>query len=240
MSVLRGLRRVALCAVPLILCLLVASQSVPPGMGSIVPMQGGNDPHQEEGRIDLTSRSELVVVPVVVRDGSGAPVKGLKKSDFTVLENGKEQPISTFEEINTNAAPIKRQAMPADQFSNIYVGSSEPRRVTIMVLDSINTPILDQTTARAQLIKYLSKSLNSEDLVALMVMDRKGVHTIHDFSSDPAVLIAAVKRASSSAAAMTAADTAAANAITMIHFRPGLFRSTGTQVYRLVNRWHPT
>src|SRR6266849_634937 len=209
MSVLRGLRRVALCAVPLSLCLLVASQSVPPGMGSIVPMQGGNDPHQEEGKIDLTSRSELVVVPVVVRDGSGAPVKGLKKTDFTVLENGKEQPISTFEEINTNAAPIKRQAMPADQFSNIYVGSPEPRRVTIMVLDSINTPILDQTTARAQLIKYLSKSLNSEDLVALMVMDRKGVHMIHDFSSDPAVLIAAVKRASSSAAAMSAADTAA-------------------------------
>lgn len=209
MSVLRGFKRAALWATPLFVCLMGASQSVPPGMGSIVPAQGGDDPRREEGRIDLTSRSELVIVPVIVKDGSGAPIKGLNKSDFTVQENGKEQKIATFEEIKTNAAPMKRQAMPANQFTNVYTGSSEPRRVTIMVLDAINTPILDQTNARAQLIKYLSKNLKAEDLVALMVMDRRGVHMIHDFSSDPAVLIAAVKRASSSAGALTAADTAA-------------------------------
>jgi VWFA-related protein len=178
-------------------------------MGSIIPQQGGNEPRREEGRIDLTSRSEMVVVPVVVRDGSGAPVKGLTKDDFTVLENGKEQKISSFEEIKTNAAPIKRQAMPENQFSNIYTGSPEPRRVTIMVLDEINTPILDQTYARAQLVKFISKSLNAEDLIALMVMNRSGVHLIHDFSSNPEVLIAAVKKVSGSAAAMTAADSAA-------------------------------
>jgi VWFA-related protein len=178
-------------------------------MGSIVPQQGGNEPRQEEGRIDLTSRSEMVIVPVVVRDGSGAPVKGLSKSDFTLLENGKEQKVASFEEIKTNAAPIKRQAMPENQFSNIYVGVPEPRRVTIMVLDQINTPILDQTNARAQLVKYISRSLKPEDLLALMVMNRSGVHMIHDFSSNPEVLIAAVKKASSSAGALTAADTAA-------------------------------
>lgn len=209
MSVSRGFRRSALWATPLLFCLAGASQSVPPGMGSIIPQQGGNEPRHEEGKIDLTSRSELVVVPVVVRDGSGGPVKGLTKDDFTVLENGKEQKISTFEEIKTNAAPMKRQAMPENQFSNIYVGSPEPRRVTIMVLDQINTPILDQTNARAELVKYISRSLKAEDMLALMVMNRSGIHMIHDFSSSPEVLIAAIKRASSSAAALTAADTAA-------------------------------
>jgi VWFA-related protein len=178
-------------------------------MGSIIPQQGGGQPRQEEGRIDLTSRSEMVVVPVVVRDGSGAPVKGLTKDDFTLLENGKEQKIAEVEEIKTNAAPLKRQAMPENQFSNIYVGSPEPRRVTIMVLDEINTPILDQTNARAQLVKYLSKSLSADDLIALMVMNRSGVHMIHDFSSNPEVLIAAVKKVSSSAGALTSADSAA-------------------------------
>ena len=37
----------------------------------------------------LVSRSELVLVPTLVRDKSGAPVAGLSKGDFTLLENGR-------------------------------------------------------------------------------------------------------------------------------------------------------
>jgi Ca-activated chloride channel family protein len=38
----------------------------------------------------------LVELPVSVSDASGAPVAGLTQSDFTVLENGKPQKITTF------------------------------------------------------------------------------------------------------------------------------------------------
>src|SRR6202011_362680 len=50
----------------------------------------------------------LVLVDVVVRDRSGAVVKGLKTDDFELLEDGVRQQILTFayEEIASNAAPI--------------------------------------------------------------------------------------------------------------------------------------
>src|SRR5579859_695731 len=210
MFVSRGLSLAAVGAALLFLCAFGVAQSVPAGMGSIVPNAGGENSNSHEApKIDLTSRTELVQVPVVVRDGSGAPIKGLKKEDFTVLENGKQQSISTFEEINTSSAPIKRPALNATQFSNVYIGSPEPRRVTIMVLDSINTPYLDQTTARKELIKYISRNLKNSDLIALMAMDRKGVHMIHDFSSSPEMLIAALRRVTGALPNMNASDSAA-------------------------------
>jgi VWFA-related protein len=44
----------------------------------------------------LRARVEEVVVPVNVRDANGSLVTGLKKDDFTVLEDGKPQTISSF------------------------------------------------------------------------------------------------------------------------------------------------
>ena len=41
--------------------------------------------------------SELVLVSVTVRDKKGALVRGLKQSDFTVLEDGKTQHIQSFD-----------------------------------------------------------------------------------------------------------------------------------------------
>jgi VWFA-related protein len=51
--------------------------------------------------------TDLVRVDVVVRDKSGAVVRGLKAEDFSVQEDGKSQQISSFdfEEISTAALP---------------------------------------------------------------------------------------------------------------------------------------
>src|SRR6202521_1435416 len=54
----------------------------------------------------------LVLVDVVVRDRSGAVVKGLKADDFELLEDGVRQQILTFayEEIASNAPPMENAA----------------------------------------------------------------------------------------------------------------------------------
>jgi len=46
----------------------------------------------------LTAQSNLVIVRVVVRDSHGVPVTGLKKEDFRLLDRGKEQEVSQFDE----------------------------------------------------------------------------------------------------------------------------------------------
>ena len=66
---------------------------------------------QEQGTKDqpfsLITNVNIVSVDVVVRDSSGNIVRGLKKEDFTVLEDGKPQKIEnfSFQEIATDAAP---------------------------------------------------------------------------------------------------------------------------------------
>src|SRR2546430_7690290 len=50
---------------------------------------------QTESRIQVTS--ELVLVNVVAHDKKGNLVRDLKKTDFTLFEDGKKQEISTFD-----------------------------------------------------------------------------------------------------------------------------------------------
>ena len=140
------------------------------------------------------ARAELVTVPVVVTDRSGAHVQNLKKEDFVVLEDGKEQKVATFEEIQKPAGPVRRNSPQPDQFSNVVPGESSPTRLTIIVLDMINTPFSDQAYAKRELLKYLADSIDSSQPTSLMVITRSGLKVIHDFTTDPQVLTAALKK----------------------------------------------
>ena len=52
-------------------------------------------------------KSEIVLTNVVVRDKkTGEVVKGLKASDFTILENGKPQTIASFDYQNVDEAAV--------------------------------------------------------------------------------------------------------------------------------------
>jgi len=73
------------------------------------------------------------------------------------------------------------------------MGQPSPKRVTIIVLDLLNTGFLDQATARNALLKYLS-DLDTNEPMALFVLTRSGLKVIHDFTSDPKVLIAAIRK----------------------------------------------
>jgi VWFA-related protein len=157
---------------------------------------------KDEGKVTFSVRSELVVVPVVVTDGKNH-LRGLKKEDFSVFENGKEQTISSFEEVTTDSSPVQRLQSEQDQFKNVFTGSPGARRVTLIVLDEVNTPFMDQAYARGQLVKYLSQHLQASDLVSLITMNWKGMRVIHDFSSDPAILIAALNKVSGSLPQLT-------------------------------------
>jgi VWFA-related protein len=54
---------------------------------------GGPD---SRGQFTLPVQVNLVVVPVTVKDGDGRLVEGLLKRDFSILENGAQQPIKLF------------------------------------------------------------------------------------------------------------------------------------------------
>src|ERR1700722_19585719 len=67
--------------------------------------------HRDEPVPTLRTTARLVVVDVVVTDGKGRAVKGLKQSDFTLTEDGAPQTLASFQE---HQALTPEQAAKAD------------------------------------------------------------------------------------------------------------------------------
>src|ERR1700730_5089043 len=148
---------------------------------------------ENNSEVKFTARTELVLIPTLVTDKSGNHISGLKKEDFRVLENGAEQKIATFEEITSDAQRLSRPRNP-NEFSNSLASGPSARRMTLIVLDLINTPFVDQAYARKDVLKYLTQSVDQREPTALYTLTRSGIHVIHDFAADPRVLVAALHK----------------------------------------------
>lgn len=148
-----------------------------------------------EGRLVFKSQTVLIQVPAVVTDKAGNHVHGLTKDDFKVLEDGKQQKITTFEEVTAAVRPTPTPALP-NTFSNLTFNNQQALSITVIALDTINTPFLDQEYGRRQLIKYLADNLDSGHVLGLVVMGSKGIKVLGGINSDPTTLIAALKQAS--------------------------------------------
>jgi VWFA-related protein len=140
------------------------------------------------------TRAELVTVPVVVTYKNGLHVLGLKKEDFTLLEDGKPQEIANLEEVEKTSGPAKAPAAQPGQFSNLQVGDNRPKQLTLIVLDKLNTPIEYQSFAKQQMLKYLNDSVNTHQLTSLFVVTVDGMRVVYDFTDDPQLLAAALAK----------------------------------------------
>src|SRR5437868_284169 len=88
----------------------------------------------------FTSGTDFVEVPVLVQK-SGKHISGLKKEDFVLRQDGREQPIAFFEEVHratgdqSNGKPEQTVTASTEQL---------PPQMTIIALDMVNTPNLDR------------------------------------------------------------------------------------------------
>ena len=134
----------------------------------------------------------LVMVPTVVTDKSGKRISNLKEEDFEVLRDGKIQKIGLFRHVQTKAEVMKSTGASVDAATNAV--ESGTQRLTIFVIDLLNSSFSEQKTAREQLLQFLSKSLDVKEPISLLALDQAGVKVIHDFTTDPAVLADALKK----------------------------------------------
>jgi VWFA-related protein len=146
----------------------------------------------------LSSTTELVLVPAQVKGHDGKPLLGLKQEDFVVRSDGKPQPIRVFEQMTQTPATAANQPaapVPPNIVLNVP-NQGMPDQILIIAIDLVNTAYLDQTRAKQQLIKYLSAQ-SPQQHFALVAITKDGLQQIHNFSSDPAVLLEALKRVES-------------------------------------------
>jgi VWFA-related protein len=126
--------------------------------------------------------SDRIYLDVVVRHKSGPPVKGLQQSDFTILDNGVPQTITSLAGIDGQQAGIE----------------------VILVLDAVNT----STAATANAYEEIKKFLRSDQgrLVyptAVDILTDKGLESPLDFSQDGNAMSAALSKHAIAAHAVT-------------------------------------
>ncbi len=139
----------------------------------------------------LRTSANLVLVDVVATDHD-RPVPGLDRSAFHILEDGKEQTISSFEEHEPAAAPpaFRTPALPANTYTNLpaYPPSSA---VNVLLLDALNTPLSDQMHVRQKMIDYLG-SIKPGTTMAIFTLSSQ-LRMVTEFTTDPAALVKALK-----------------------------------------------
>jgi VWFA-related protein len=156
------------------------------------------------GTYTLKVQSDIVLTNVVVRDKkTGEVVKGLKASDFTILENGKQQAIASFDYQNVDEAAVLREsatvtgkATIADLLNRSF--GEDPKelkdhRLIVMFFDlsSMQPEDIDRAVEAAQ--DYVNKKMQPADLVALVSM-ATALSMDQDFTSDKAALLKGLGR----------------------------------------------
>jgi len=143
----------------------------------------------------LRAPTRLVHVDVVVTDSSGHPPGNpLTAENFTILEDGEPQKV-TFFSFHPMEEEEKRQPpqLPPHVVTNRpeYQRNSGPP--VILLLDGLNTPADNQMVVRLQMLKFLADNFDPHTRMAVYVLGNE-LSVLQDFTSDPAVLAAALRK----------------------------------------------
>jgi VWFA-related protein len=169
---------------------LVLAQSATPPFARAQAAQ----PATPQAPAVIRSTTRLVQINVIVHNKKGDPVPGLKKEDFTILDQGQEQQVAIF---SASAAgptdPSSAAILPPNVFSNRFdQGGQAPACVTVILFDALNTEFLDQAYARQQVVKFL-RQLKPEDHVAIYLLTTK-LTILNEFTQDSSALLRAIDR----------------------------------------------
>jgi VWFA-related protein len=161
----------------------------------IAPVLLSQPPVNQNGNVlTLQQTKQTVIVDVIVGDRYGTAVAGLKQEDFTILEDGKPQPITFFE--THGGAPMRMGALaklPEGMYSNFPVPTASDA-INVVLLDSLNTPLADQGMVRKEMISYL-KAIPAGTKIAIFTLGSH-LRMVSGFSTDPAVLLQAMSEKS--------------------------------------------
>jgi VWFA-related protein len=176
----------AVCAGLIGRALSLEAQTSPVAQTS-TPGQG-----QDPNSLTLQVYSRLTVVDVTVSDSKENPVHGLPQSTFTILEDGKPQPIRSFSEVGKEAPPVTRQMpkLPPHIYTNLQPAPASSA-VNVLLLDTLNTGPQDQIFVKQETVNYL-KSMQPGTKIAIMTLG-SSLRLLQGFTSDTDVLLAAVK-----------------------------------------------
>ena len=135
----------------------------------------------------------LVQVDAVVTDTKGHQVTNLKPGDFTVVMDGKPQPITNFTYIHLDSPDVNRPALsPTPSSPSWIVKPADVHRSMVLLVDDLGLSFPSIYTVRRTLRKFIDEQMQPGDLVAIWETGRSN-SVFQQFTSDKHVLEAAVE-----------------------------------------------
>ncbi len=128
--------------------------------------------------LKLRIESNLVVVRVVARDAQGHSVENLRKEDFRLFDNGKEQAITQF---GVEVQPASSNPPPTSPSAAGVPPPAAPEHFVAFYFDDLDMPFDDVVRARDAADRYLASSLRPSDRAAIFTSS--GSISV-DFTSD--------------------------------------------------------
>jgi len=140
----------------------------------------------------FSTKVNLVMLPVVVRDRQGKAVGTLQKEDFQLFDKGKPQVIAKFSVERSVARAIQVQAAPPDPGET----SGSPAapvatRFTAYLFDDLHLLFGDLAQARDAALKHLNETLDPATRAAIYTTSGQ---TMLDFTDDREQLHATLLR----------------------------------------------
>jgi VWFA-related protein len=133
---------------------------------------------------------EQVTVDVLVLDGRGQPVEGLRREDFTVKEDGRAQAITAFEAVRVpEFAPTPSRT----RVSTNVLARPAVERSFVIVFDDANITQYSTARARQAMSEFIRKGLGPGDEV-MIVPTTGGAWWTGRSPSDRESLLAYVQR----------------------------------------------
>lgn len=160
-----------------------------------LPALAKRKPAQSGATAAFSVTSRIVVLDVVVLN-HGKPVCGLKKQDFRILEDRRQQPVDFFQNHcgharheNAGQAMPAASPLPPHTYDNLPITRATDS-VTVLLLDGLNTQVADSQYLRLQMIQYL-KNLPAGRRIAIFALGSK-LRMLQGFTTDPRMLLAAI------------------------------------------------
>src|SRR5215472_10784773 len=195
--------RVSYRAIAIIMIVSLFFSALPAQTPSQQPPQKAS---AQQGAFRIRVETELVLVNVVARDKQGRAIQDLKPEDFTLLEDGKAQHITSCDSENLDTTPINSAGPSQQTVADQSSAPSKPlltskdveqelnnKRVIVLFFDlsSLQPDELQRSVDAAK--KYVQAKMTAADMIAIVSLG-SSLRLDLDFTADRARLLRALNR----------------------------------------------
>jgi VWFA-related protein len=143
------------------------------------PQQNSAEISSRDAPATFSTKVNLVMVPVVVRNAQGKAIGTLQKEDFQLFDKGKPQVISRFSVEKAGEASIPAEVATDDAAIDKPSSSSAPaapivQRFVLYLFDDVHTSAADLIQARDAADRHLTEALDATTRAAIFTTSGQG------------------------------------------------------------------